>query len=259
MSTSNFALLSALRSGTSWDSNPIEPQSSLSGQASALIRAESTGSIAGKPRQSDTAGAGVGLLWALAKDHETIANIRHSVKFIDKRMTLPDGRFARTFSFDYGPIDGKPAFHFNADAGPFKIFNKWGSSARTQPLMKLFQRAANPRYLKWAGRSLVGLGVASDVYALATTETLCVDSFSIAGKWGGGLGGAIIGSSMLPGPGTIIVGAAGSEAGGFAGRYFGAQVCPLVQPERSPGEDEYSKTKQWLEYIQYVQSIEEGP
>jgi hypothetical protein len=85
------------------------------------------------------------------------------------------------------------------------------------------------RYFKYAGRTLLVVGLVLDAYSIVTASKPLRQAAKVASGWAGawvgckvvGAGGAWVGTAVTPGIGTAVGGVAGCIAGGFIG-YEGA-------------------------------------
>ena len=85
------------------------------------------------------------------------------------------------------------------------------------------------RYFKYAGRTLLVVGLAMDAYSVVTATKPLRQAVKVASGWAGawvgckvlGAGGAWVGTAVTPGIGTAVGGVVGCIAGGFIG-YEGA-------------------------------------
>lgn len=85
------------------------------------------------------------------------------------------------------------------------------------------------RYLKYAGRVLVVVGAAVDVYSIVVAKKRLRKTLQVVAGWAGaaagckavGAGGAAVGTFVEPGGGTAVGGVLGCIVGG-AGGYWGA-------------------------------------
>ncbi|TVT26499.1 hypothetical protein FNH05_31355 [Amycolatopsis rhizosphaerae] len=91
---------------------------------------------------------------------------------------------------------------------------------------------------KWAGRGFAVLGIAADIYDVATApdgqkvQTAVKDTSALGGALAGGeLGaewGAAIGTFIEPGGGTVVGGLIGGIAGGVVGAITGSHIGDLI-------------------------------
>ena len=85
------------------------------------------------------------------------------------------------------------------------------------------------RYFKYAGRTLLVVGIALDVYSVVKADKPLRQAAKVVSGWAGawvgckvvGAGGAWVGTAVTPGVGTAVGGVVGCLAGGFIG-YEGA-------------------------------------
>ena len=120
---------------------------------------------------------------------------------------------ARTPPLVRGPLEG-----MRSDTGPRP--GSMGSANRSNAGVDRLGSA-----FKWGGRALFIAGILYDLYDISTSpcpgRTAMQAGFGLLGAWAGGEGGALLGTAIEPGGGTIVGGIAGSIGGGYAGRSFG--------------------------------------
>jgi hypothetical protein len=130
--------------------------------------------------------------------------------------------------FGYNRNAGLVDFHWNQKGthANFGITDHTSTGSGGKALYK------GAKYFKYAGRTLLVLGAAIDIYSIVVAKNRVKQVAKVVGGWAGaaggcklvGAGGAGIGS-FAPGPGTAIGGVAGCIVGGIGGYLFGSYVA----------------------------------
>jgi len=92
------------------------------------------------------------------------------------------------------------------------------------------------KYLKWGGRVLLVVGIASDVWSIVRASKPLRQTAKVvtgwAGAWGGcevgGAGAAAAGSLIEPGGGTAVGAFVGCIGGGIGGYFLGSKVGGII-------------------------------
>jgi hypothetical protein len=142
-------------------------------------------------------------------------------------LFIQDALGKRNLRLDYGfnVKAGTVNYHWN-QKGTFQTFGIVDHAAAGSVGRVVYQSA---RYFRYAGRALVVIAVAADVYSVVTADRPLRQATKVVSGWAGawvgckvvGAGGAWVGSAVTPGMGTAIGGVAGCLVGGFIG-YEGA-------------------------------------
>ena len=141
-------------------------------------------------------------------------------------LFIQDANGRRNLRLDYGfnPRTGTVDFHWN-QRGTFQNFGIGNHQPAGPGGGTLYEGA---RYFRYAGRTLLVVGAAADLYSVVVAERrwrqVAVVASGWAGAWVGckvaGAGAAAAGSAV-PGGGTAVGGLVGCALGGVGG-YFGA-------------------------------------
>jgi hypothetical protein len=158
-------------------------------------------------------------------------------------------RKGRIFHLDYGPLaKGKKAWHLNVDTG-WKWLRNLNHMELPSQVRYLANNAGLARYLskvmKWAGPIAITIDVI-DLGSSIYKDQKAGKGFGpetkravgrIGGGWTGAAGGALIGSMIWPGPGTLIGAVIGGIGGGLGGEWIANQFVDepqAVQESASP-------------------------
>jgi len=177
---------------------------------------------------SGLVGFGAGLEYALYRYNRPTQHGFARLGYYASGQPQTRKNFTRTFHWDYDPTKGT---HFNAEAGPLKIFDSHRRFPRGVPIKGLppaLRHLGHTRVLRCVARGSLGLGLALDAIDIATAKP-CNRGRAIGRAVGGIAGaalGAAIGSSIAPGAGTFIGGAIGGFVGGIIGDRIGALFDP---------------------------------
>lgn len=142
-------------------------------------------------------------------------------------LFIQDALGKRNLRLDYGynVKTGTVNYHWN-QKGTFPNFGIADHTAVGGAGRVAYQSA---RYFKYAGRTLLVVGLALDVYSVVKADKPLRHAAKVASGWAGawlgckvvGAGGAWVGTAVTPGIGTALGGVAGCLVGGFVG-YEGA-------------------------------------
>ena len=126
--------------------------------------------------------------------------------------------------FGFNKISQIHEWHWNqkGTAANFGITNHTSVGAAEQFL------GQGARIYKFAGRALLVVGAAADLYSIVTSSQPLRRSVQVVSGWAGaaggckviGAGGAAAGTAIAPGVGTAVGGFLGCAAGGFIGYLF---------------------------------------
>lgn len=138
-------------------------------------------------------------------------------------LFIQDAVGKRNLRLDYGynVKTGTVNYHWN-QKGTFPNFGI-GDHSPVGNAGRVAYKSA--RYFKYAGRTLLVVGLALDVYSMVTADKPLRQAAKVVSGWGGawigckvvGAGGAWVGTAFTPGLGTAIGGVAGCIVGGFIG------------------------------------------
>ncbi|GIV87046.1 MAG: hypothetical protein KatS3mg054_1075 [Chloroflexus sp.] len=173
-------------------------------------------------------GFGGGLEYALNKHNRPTQHGFARLGYYIPGAKRTQKNFQRTFHWDWDPKQGT---HFNAEAGPLKIFDSHRRFPRGVPIKGLppaLRHLGHTRVLRCIARGSLAVGVALDAIDIATAKP-CNRGRAIGRAVGGAVGaflGGAIGSSIAPGAGTFIGGAVGGVVGGIIGDRIGALFDP---------------------------------
>ncbi|HEX5482458.1 MAG TPA: hypothetical protein VFZ08_07505 [Terriglobia bacterium] len=166
------------------------------------------------------------------------------------RVFIQDIAGKRVLRLDYGynKTTSTIDYHWN-QKGTFAEFGISDHAPAGSTGEALFKSA---RYFKYAGRALLVVGIAMDVYSIVVAKKRWRQVAKVAAGWAGawagcellGGGGAEGGTAVEPGGGTVIGGLGGCIVGGIAGG-FGARWAA-------------GKTYDWVEET-YFEPIPEAP
>ena len=190
--------------------------------------ANECGPCAGIP--SSLIGFGGGLEYALRKQNRETSHGFARLGYYEPGQPRTRKNFKRTFHWDWSE-NPRIGTHFNAEAGPLKIFDSHRDFPRGVPirgLPKPLRHLGQTRVLRCVARGTFAVGVALDAVDIATAEP-CNRGRTIGRAVGGAAGaalGAALGSSIAPGAGTFIGGAIGGFVGGIIGDRLGALFDP---------------------------------
>jgi len=136
-----------------------------------------------------------------------------------------DGKKTLRLDYGYNKVSGKVDYHWNQKGtfGPFGIKDHTTVGKAGEAVYK------GARYFKYAGRVLLVIGLAVDVYSVVVAEKKMRQVAKVAAGWAGawagceavGAGGAVGGTLVEPGLGTAVGGVLGCAVGGIGG-YAGA-------------------------------------
>jgi hypothetical protein len=139
-------------------------------------------------------------------------------------MQSLDGKRHLRLDYGYNKVSGKVDYHWN-QKGTFDVFGIKDHTTVGKAGEALYKGA---RYFKFAGRVLMVVGIAVDVYSVVVAEKKVRQVAKVAAGWGGawagceGLGALGAGwGSVEPGGGTAVGGVLGCVVGGIGG-YAGA-------------------------------------
>lgn len=142
-------------------------------------------------------------------------------------LFIQDATGKRHLRLDYGynKTKGKVDYHWNQKGtyAEFGITDHTSVGARGKALYK------GARYFKYAGRVLLVVGAAVDIYSIVVAKKKLRQVAKVAGGWAGasggcelvGAAGAAAGTGVEPGGGTAVIGGLGCIIGGIGG-YLGA-------------------------------------
>lgn len=153
-------------------------------------------------------------------------------------LLIQDTTGKRNLRLDYGynKSTGKVEYHSN-QKGTHAKFGIPDHSTAGRGGKALYQSA---KYFRYAGRVLLVVGAAADVYSIVVARKRIRQVISVAAGWGGaragckvlGAGGAAA-ASIVPGKGTAIGGLIGCIAwgvGGYVGASWAAgEICDSVE------------------------------
>ena len=136
-----------------------------------------------------------------------------------------DGKQQLRLDYGYNKVSGKVDYHWN-QKGTFDRFGIKDHTTVGKAGEALYKGA---RYFKYAGRVLLVVGLAVDVYSIVVAEKKWRQVAKVAAGWAGatagcetvGAGGAYAGTFVEPGLGTAVGGILGCVVGGIGG-YAGA-------------------------------------
>lgn len=139
------------------------------------------------------------------------------------------GRRQLRLDYGYNVRSGRVDFHWNQSG----VFGEFGISNHTPAGRTGAVLHSSLRYFRYAGRVLVVIGAATDIYSIVVARRRWRQAAVVAGGWAGAWAGcrvvggigAIAGSSAGPGPGTAIGGVVGCIAGGIGGYTAGSWVA----------------------------------
>lgn len=147
--------------------------------------------------------------------------------FSTSRIFIQDAQGKRVLRLDYGENvkTGQVDYHWN-QKGTFKQFGIADHTSVGEFGEGLYKSA---KYLKYGGRLLLVVGIASDLYSIVEAKKKVRQVLRVAAGWAGaeagcallGGEGAVAGTVVEPGGGTAVVGIAGCLIGSVAG-YAGA-------------------------------------
>jgi hypothetical protein len=142
-------------------------------------------------------------------------------------LFIQDSAGKRVLRLDYGfnKSKGSVDYHWNQKG----TFNEFGIADHTSVGAAGEALYKSAKYLKYGGRVLLIVGVASDLYAIVVAKKRLRQVARVAAGWGGAWGGgealgalgAELGTAIEPGLGTAIGGFVLGSIGA-AGGYFGA-------------------------------------
>lgn len=169
-------------------------------------------------------GFGLGMEYALRHHNRPTQHGFARLGYYTPGMSQTRSNFKRTFHLDYDPRKGT---HFNAEAGPLKIFDAHRRFLRGIPVRGLprgLRYLGHMRVLRCVARGSAGVGLGIAAIEVATAPP-CNRGKAIGAAVGqivGTIVGGIVGNMVAPGAGTFVGGAIGGVVGGIIGRRIGA-------------------------------------
>ena len=139
--------------------------------------------------------------------------------------------------YGYNARTGKVDYHWNVGKkgkGFVKTKFKVSDHGPVGPGGPTVYRGA--KFFRYAGRTLLVVGIAADVYSVVVAKNRWRQSFQVASGWAGawvgckvvGAGGAALGTLVEPGLGTAVGGVGGCVVGGVSGYFSFSQASGEV-------------------------------